>query len=109
MAEKGDSPEPTLKKKSESPGPLIQVMPHMAFVGVHLFAHWLDQQHTFEPVVAQLQPAVETYKHRHPDEDFVLLHHRDPTLRLRFQALFFATLLGTERFTGFVTDCNPLE
>src|SRR6266849_8228285 len=33
---------------------VVRVVPHVAFVGVHLFAHWLDQQHTFEPVVAQL-------------------------------------------------------
>ena len=56
-------------------------MPRLAFVGVHLFAHGLDQQHTFAPVVAQLQQAVETYKQRHPDEDFALLHHREQTLR----------------------------
>jgi len=60
---KGDRAERALKKKSESQGHLIQVMPRLAFVGVHLFANWLDQQHTFEPVVAQLQQAVETYKH----------------------------------------------
>src|SRR2546427_6540948 len=29
--------------------------PHMAFVGVHLFAHWPQQQHTFVPVVAPLR------------------------------------------------------
>ncbi len=84
-------------------------MPRLAFVGVHLFAHWLDQQHTFEPVVAQLQQAVETYKHRHPDEDFALLHHREPTLRRRFQALFFAPLLGIECLSGFDTHEHPLE
>jgi len=88
---------------------VVRVVPHMAFVGVHLFAHWLDQQHTFEPVVAQLQQAVETYKHRHPDDDFVLLHHREPTLRRRFQALFFAPLLGIERLSGFDTHEHPLE
>ncbi len=84
-------------------------MPRLAFVGVHLFANWLDQQHTFEPVVAQLQQAVETYKHRHPDEDFALLHHREQTLRRRFQALFFAPLLGIECLSGFDTHEHPLE
>jgi len=84
-------------------------MPRLAFVGVHLFANWLDQQHTVEPVVAQLQQAVETYKHGHPDEDFALLHHREQTLRRRFQALFFAPLLGSERLSGFDTHEHPLE
>jgi hypothetical protein len=39
----------------------VRITPHVSFVGVHLFAHWLDQQDTFEPAVAQLQQAVETY------------------------------------------------
>ena len=41
---------------------VVRVVPQVAFVGGHLLAHWLDQQHTFEPVVAQLQQAIETYK-----------------------------------------------
>jgi hypothetical protein len=28
-------------------------------VGVHLFAHWLNQQEAFGPVVVQLQQAIE--------------------------------------------------
>jgi len=39
---------------------VVRVVPHVAFVGVHLFAHWLDQQDTCEPAVAHLQQAVET-------------------------------------------------
>ena len=27
---------------------VVQVTPHLSFVGVHLFAHWLDQQETFD-------------------------------------------------------------
>jgi hypothetical protein len=76
---------------------------------VHLLAHGRDQQHPFEPVVAQLQQAVETYKHRPPDEDFALLHHREQTLRRRFQALFFAPLLGIECLSGFDPHDHPLE
>jgi hypothetical protein len=87
----------------------VRVVPHVAFVGVHLFAHGLDQQRTFEPVGAQRQQAVETYKHRPPDEDFALRHHREQTLRRRFPALFFAPLLGIERLSGFDTHEHPLE
>lgn len=39
---------------------VVRATPHGAFVGVHLLAHWLDHQDPFEPVVAQLQQAVET-------------------------------------------------
>lgn len=88
---------------------VVRVTPHVSFVGVHLFAHWLDQQDTLEPAVAQLQQAIETYKQRHPDEDFALLHHREQTLRRRLQALCFAPLLGIERLSGFDTHEHPLE
>jgi hypothetical protein len=76
---------------------------------VYLFAHWRDQQATVEPVVAQLQQAVEPYTHRHPNEDFALRHHREQTLRRRFQALVFAPLLGLERLSGFDTHEHPRE
>ena len=83
-------------------------MPRLGFVGVHLFAHWLDQHETFRPVVAQLTQAVEVHKHTHPDEDFALLHHRESTLLRRFQALFFAPLFGLDRLTAFDTHEHPL-
>jgi hypothetical protein len=38
---------------------LVQVTPRLSCVGVHLFAHWLDQQAGFAPVVAQLQQAID--------------------------------------------------
>lgn len=88
---------------------VVQVTPHLAFVGVHLLAHWLDQQEGFAPVVACLQQAIEAHKPTHPDDDFALLHHRDPTLLRRFQALFFAPLLGIETLTSFDTHEHPLQ
>ena len=51
---------------------VVRVRPRLSFVGVHLFAHWLDHQGAFDPVVAQLTQAVETHKHTHPDDDFAL-------------------------------------
>ena len=87
---------------------VVRVTPHLSCVGVHLFAHWLDQQAAFGPVVAQLQQAIEAYKPTHPDDDFALLHHREQTLRRRFQALFFAPLLGIEKLTAFDTHEHPL-
>ena len=83
--------------------------PRLSFVGVHVFAHWLDQQHAFDPVVAQLTQAVKAYKSTHPDEDFALLQHREQTLVRRFQALFFAPLWGIDRLSAFDTHEHPLQ
>src|SRR5260370_33299660 len=83
-------------------------MPASVLVGVHLFPHWLDPQGAFDPVVAQLTSAIETHKRTHPDDDFALLHHREQTLRHRFQALFFAPLFGIEHLTEFDTREHPL-
>src|SRR5438093_8450274 len=73
-------------------GALVQVTPHLSYVGVHLFAHWLDQQEAFEPVVARLQQAIAAHKSAHPADNFALLHHREETLRRRFESLFLAPL-----------------
>ena len=75
---------------------------------MHVFAHWLDQQHAFDPVVAQLTQAVGDYKQTHPGDDFALLHHRESTLVRRFQALFFAPLVGIARLSEFDTREHPL-
>jgi hypothetical protein len=90
-------------------GALVQVTPHLSYVGVHLFAHWLDQQETFEPVVARLQQAIEAYQRAHPEDHFALLHHHNQTLRRRFEALFFAPLFGIEHLTAFDTHEQPLQ
>jgi hypothetical protein len=88
---------------------LVQVTPQLSYVGVHLFAHWLDQQEAFEPVVARLQQAIEAHKSTHPEDNFALVHHRDQTLRRRFAALFFAPLFGIEHLTAFATHEPPLQ
>jgi hypothetical protein len=88
---------------------LVSVTPHLSCVGVHLLAHWLDHQEGFVPVVARLQQAIEAYKHTPLADDFALLHHRQPTLLRRLQALCFAPLLGIETLTGFDTHEHPLQ
>jgi len=88
---------------------VVQVTPRLAFVGVHLCAHGLDHQEAFGPVVAQLTQAVEAHTHTHPGDDFALVPHREPTLWPRFQARFFAPLLGSDRLTGFATREHPLK
>ncbi len=87
---------------------VVRIRPRLSFVGVHLLAHWLDHQGAFDLVVAQLTQAIETHKHTHPDDDFALLHHREQTLRHRFQALFFAPLFGIQHLTEFDTREHPL-
>jgi hypothetical protein len=87
---------------------VVQATPHLSFAGVPLFAHWLDHHEVFGPGVVQLKQAIEASRRAHPDEDFALLHHRDQTLRRRFQALFFAPLVGSETRTGFATHEHPL-
>lgn len=97
------------KKKSESQDQLVQVTPHISFVGVHVFAQWLDHQDAFGPLVAQLMQAVKAHQQRHPDDDFALLHHRESTVLQRFQALFFAPLLGIDRLSAFDSREHPLR
>ncbi len=87
---------------------VVQMTPHVSFVGVHAFSHWLDQLGTFEPVVTQLEQAIQVYRQAHPDEDFALLHHRELTLKRRLQALLLAPLLGIETLTAFDTREHPL-
>jgi len=88
---------------------VVRVTPHVAFVGVHVFAHWLDQHEAFGPIVAQLTQAAEAHQQTHPDDDFALLHHRESTFLHRFQALFFAPLLGIDRLSAFDAREHPLQ
>jgi len=88
---------------------VVRVTPYVACVGVHVFAHWLDQQDAFAPVVAHLTQAAQAHKQRHPDDDFALLHHRKSTLLHGFQALFYAPLLGIDRLSEFDTREHPLQ
>jgi hypothetical protein len=81
----------------------------MSFVGVHLFAHWLHQRDAFGPVVAQLTQARENHQQEHPEDDFALLYHRESTLLHRFEALFFAPLLGIAHLSEFDTREHPLH
>src|SRR5712691_11902746 len=106
---KGDRAERTLKKKAESQGHLVQVMPRLSFVGVHVFAHWLAQHNAFGPVVARLTQAALAHKEAHPDDAFALLHHRESTILHRFEALFFAPLLGIDRLSEWGIREHPLQ
>ena len=80
----------------------------LSFVGVHLLADWMDQHAGWDRVLSLLKQAIEAYQRTHPEADFPLLHHREETLLRRFQALFFAPLLGIETLTEFDIQEHPL-
>ena len=62
--------------------------PSLSFVGVHVFAAWMQQQGRVSEVITLLQQAIHAYGQQHPEEDFPLLHHKEETLSLRCQAIF---------------------
>jgi hypothetical protein len=105
---KGRPGQTSCRPSVASGAEIVQVTARLSCVGVHLFAHWLDQNDVFGPVVMQLKQAIEAHKRAHPNDDFALLHHREATLRRRFQALFFAPLLGIETLTAFDTHEHAL-
>jgi hypothetical protein len=98
-----------LSRPVGSGGAVVQVTARLSGVGVHLFAHGLAQHDGFAPVVAGLQQAIAAHKSAQPDDDFALRHHREQPLRRRFQALFFAPLLGSDTLTGVDTHAHPLQ
>ena len=106
---KGRPCQPSALVPMTSKGAVVCVTPRLSFVGVHLFARWLDQQDAFEPVVARLKQAIKAHQKAHLNDDFALLYHRDATLQRRFQALVLAPLLGIERLSAFDTHEHPLE
>jgi len=97
------------QKKGEPQGHLVRVTASLSFVGVHVCEAWWQQHGGMSAVMPLLQQAIPTYRAPHPDDDFPLLHHREQTLRRRFQALFFAPLLGIETLTAFDTHAHPLQ
>ena len=90
-------------------GKVVCVIPRLSFVGGHLLARWLDQQEALEPGVMGLKEAISAYQRTHSDDDFALLHHRDVTLRHRFEALLLAPLLGIDRLSAFDSQEHPME
>src|SRR6266705_1421283 len=105
---KGGPAERALKKKAESQGYLVQVTPSLSFVGVHVFEAWIQQQGSLSAVIPLLQQAIHAYSTQHPKEDFPLLHHKEATLLLRLQALFYAPLFGIGKLTEFDVKEHPL-
>jgi hypothetical protein len=87
----------------------MHLRPQVLYVGVHLFAAWMDEQELFGQVVSLLQRQIQAYGEAHPDVDFALLHHKEETLVRRFQALFYGPLCGIEKLTEFDVKEHPLD
>ncbi len=68
----------------------------------------MQQDGSLRAVIPLLQQAIRAYRTQHPEEDFPLLHHKEKTLLLRFQALFYAPLFGIEKLTEFDVKEHPL-
>lgn len=96
-------------RSSDSQGALIHLRSHVSFIGIHLFAAWMDEQAVFGEVLKLLQQRIQCYIFDHPEVDFGLLHHKAETLLRRFQALFYAPLFGIGKLTGYDVIEHPLE
>jgi hypothetical protein len=90
-------------------GALVKLSPHLSFVGIHLFAAWVESQEMLVQVVTLLQQGIQAYAAGHPDADFPLLHHREETLLQRFQAVFYGPLFGIGKLTEFDVKEHPLD
>ena len=88
---------------------VVQVSPQVAFVGVHLFAPWLEQQNALGLPLDRLREATQAYQVAHPQADFALLHHGDETLSQRLMALVLAPLLGIGRLSELDRHDHPLQ
>ncbi len=94
---------------SGSPGAVVKLRPHLSFVGIHLFAAWVESQDMLGQVVTLLQHGIHAYADGHPDADFPLLHHKEETLLQRFQALLYGPLFGIGPLTEFDVKEHPLD
>ncbi len=95
-------------ERTESGG-LVRITSSLSYVGVHLFAAWLDEQGVCAQIVLLLSQCIQQYRTDYPDAEFPLLHHHEETLLRRFQALVYAPLFGIGKLTGYDVIEHPLE
>lgn len=96
-------------QKAGERGALVELAPHVSFVGVHLFAAWMESGDRLSMVVALLMERIEEYRQIHPEADFALLHHKPETLQRRFLALFYAPLFGIDKLSELDIKEHPLS
>ncbi len=94
---------------SSSSGQVVHMTPHLSYVGVHLFAAWLDEEGLCEQLVQLLEVRIHQYRAEYPDAEFPLLHHTHTTLLHRVQAVLYAPLFGIHKLTGYDVIEHPLD
>ena len=96
-------------QKAGNQGALVELTAHVSFIGLHLFAAWMESQDGFVAIEVLLNEGINGYRQKHPEVDFALLHHKPETLLRLFQALFYVPLLGIEKLTELDVKEHPLK
>ena len=94
---------------SSASGEVVYVEFNLLYVGIHLFADWMEGEGRFVGVIELLLHWVEVYTQEHPDESFPLLNHRFFTMEQRFKALFYAPLFGVKKLSELDLKEHPLQ
>ena len=97
------------KDASSASGEVVYVEFNLLYVGIHLFADWMEGEGRFVGVIELLLCCVEIYTQEHPEESFPLLNHRVWTLAQRFKALFYAPLFGVKKLSELDLKEHPLQ
>ena len=106
---KGRPKKPMAEQPSSDLPVSINLNANVPFIGVHIFACWVEKQGLFLTVLELLKEAISLHMVKHPQNSFPLLKHRDETLLARFQALFFAPLFGIQKLIEYDVREHALE
>ncbi len=103
-------PKKPMAEQSSSDVPVpIKLNANLSFIGVHIFACWVEMQGLFPTVLELLKEAILLHMVNHPQDSFPLLNHQDETLLARFRALFFAPLFGVQKLIEYDVREHALE
>lgn len=97
------------KIPSEVSGEVVYVEFNLLYVGIHLFADWMEGEGRFVGIIELLLSCVEIYAQQHPQESFPLLNHKAFTVEQRFKALFYAPLFGVKKLSELDLKEHPLQ
>lgn len=97
------------KIPSEVSGEVVYVEFNLLYVGIHLFADWMEGEERFSGVIGLFLSCVAIYREEHPNESFALLNHRAFTIEQRFKALFYAPLFSVKKLSELDVKEHPLQ